>query len=524
MKTFTTLVIFFLLFLVFPVKSGAQQEPRQVSPSDTINPEKGHPKKQLKEIKEEKEQQLVDSTGNEPVKSPLVDTTVQNKYGDLLDDDTAYNRKYPIWIPLFESAGANAVIWSIDKYMLNADFAQVGPETWKANLKHRGEWDVDKFGVNFIGHPYSGSLYYNAGRSNGYNYFQSGMVAVAGSLMWEYFGENTPPSYNDVIVTPVNGAFFGEIFYRLSSNILDDRTTGIQRVSRELLAGLINPMRGLNRILQGKTFRRTNKEVYQKEPLNVTLYSGMHLINQGLIPDFADNTTSIMFNAQFDYGNPFEHRRRKPYDFFKFRVELDFGAGEKILSNATGYGILSGKNVRYGEHSLLFGTFQYYDYWDNMTFELGAIGFGGGVFSKIPIGKESDIYTNIHAAVIPFAGNSTHFGPDTVSEFRTYNFGGGLEGKFESTVNIGKRATASMIFYYFYIHTYEGIPGDNFIGILKPRITVNLFKGLSVGAEYYVYYNDRYIEDFEPIHSKRSEQKLFLLYYFEDNQRRGKYN
>jgi hypothetical protein len=41
--------------------------------------------------------------------------------------------------------------------------------------------------------------------------------------MWEYFGENTRPSFNDVINTPVNGAFFGEILYRLSSNILDDR-------------------------------------------------------------------------------------------------------------------------------------------------------------------------------------------------------------------------------------------------------------------------------------------------------------
>src|SRR6185295_6141292 len=221
-----------------------------------------------------------------------------------------------------------------------------------------------------------------------------------------------------------------------------------------------NPMRGFNRILQGKTFTRTNKEVYQKEPLNVTLYAGVHLINEGVKPIIQKGSTSQMLNIQFDYGNPFENRSRKPFDFFKLRTEFDFGVGRKNLSNITGYGILFGKNVSYGKHSVLFGLFQYSDYWDNKTFELGAIGFGGGVFSKLPISKTSDLYTNIHVAVIPFAGNSTHFGPDT-SQFRDYNFGDGLEGKFETTLNLGKYATASMVFYYYMIHTYVGLPGDN---------------------------------------------------------------
>ena len=79
--------------------------------------------------------------------------------------------------------------------------------------------------------------------------------------------------------TTANGAFLGEIFYRLSSNILDDRTTGGNRVVREIAAGLIDPVRGLNRLLQGKTFRHTTTEVYEKEPLNITLFAGIHKIN-----------------------------------------------------------------------------------------------------------------------------------------------------------------------------------------------------------------------------------------------------
>jgi hypothetical protein len=161
-------------------------------------------------------------------------------------------------------AAANIFIWSFDRYGSNADFAKISPATWKYNLQKGWEWDVDRFGINFIGHPYSGTISFNAGRSNGYNYFQSFAFAVGGSLMWEYFGENTRPSYNDIVNTPVNGAFSGEILYRLSSNILDDRTKGMQRFSRELLAGLIDPMRGVNRLLQGKSFRKPIKKFTRK--------------------------------------------------------------------------------------------------------------------------------------------------------------------------------------------------------------------------------------------------------------------
>lgn len=523
MKKISSLFLFLLLSVFLSAQKVAPQKESKVAPTDTIVKSKGNPEEQLKEIKDEKVKHLSDSTGNEPKKSALVDTTVQNKYGDLLDDDSLYNKRYPLWIPLIEVAGGNAAIWALDRYIMNADFARIGPKTWKYNLKNGWEWDTDRFGINFIGHPYSGTISYNAGRANGYNYFQSTAFAIEGSLMWEYFGENTRPSYNDIINTPINGAFIGEILYRLSSNILDDRTRGINRVSREVLAGLIDPMRGLNRIMQGKSFKVTNKEVYQKEPLNISLYSGLHLINEGRNPVIGKGTTSAMFNAQFDYGNPFENRTRKPFDFFKLRTEFDFGVGRKILSNITGYGILVGKNVNIGKHSLLFGVFQYSDYWDNKTFELGAIGFGGGVFSKLPLSKTSDLYTNIHVGLIPFSGNSTRFGPDT-SQVRDYSFGNGLEGKFESTINIGKYATASLIYYYFFIHTYVGAPGTNYISILKPRVTVRLYKQLSIGFEHFIYANDRYLKDLPAIHSVRTEQKIFLLLYLEDKQRRGHYN
>lgn len=523
MKQILYIIFFQLIGLVLYAQQPVPQDSAKVAPTDSIIPGKGSSEKQLKDIKDVKIKKLSDSTNNEPKKSSLVDTTKNNKYGDLLNDDTAYNKKSRIWKPLLEVVGTNLFVWSVDRFVLNADFARIGMSTWKSNLNNGWEWDTDRFGINFIGHPYSGTLSFNAGRSNGYNYLQSFGFSAAGSLMWEYFGENTKPSYNDIINTPVNGAFLGEILYRLSSNILDDRTSGSERFWREFLATLIDPMRGFNRLMQGKNHRKTNVEVYQKEPLNTSIYAGWHKLNDQVNQPFGSGNNSALLNIQFDYGNPFEKRFRKPFDFFKLRTEFNFGNGRKIIDNILGYGILFGKNVDYKKHSILFGAFQYYDYWDNKTFELGTIAFGGGLFSKYQITKTSDLYSNIHLAIVPFSGNSTHFGPDT-SQFRDYNYGGGLEGKIETTLNLDKFATLSLIYYYYFIHTYVGLPGNNLIGVFKPRVTIKLYKHLSIGYEHFVYANDRYLVGYAPIHLVHTEEKLFLQLFIEDKQRRGHYN
>lgn len=513
MKTF----FIFGFSLFYSIMLFAQEVPVK----DTIVPGKGDPNKQLKEIKVEKKELFKDSATGQPTKSPLIDTTIKNKYGDLLNDDTAYNKKSHWLRPAAQVLGFNAFLLGFDRYILKADYSRIGFQTWGYNIRKGWEWDTDRFGVNFIGHPYSGSFYFNAARSNGFNFYQSIPFAFGGSLVWEYFGENTRPSYNDIINTPINGIFFGEILYRLSSNILDDRSRGAERTFREILAGIIDPMRGFNRLIQGKTARLLNKEVYQKEPLNITLNAGIHKLNEDKTV-FGRGPTNSMFNVQFDYGNPFEDRPRKPFDLFRFRTEFSFGVGRKILDNVTGYGILFGKNKQFGKLSMLIGGFQYYDYWDNKSFELGAMALGSGAFFKLPVSKNTIFYTNLHLAVIPFAGNSSRFGPDT-SQFRDYDFGGGLESKIETTLSFGKYVTASLLYHYYMLHTYIGPTGNNFIGILEPKISVMLFNNLSIGFEQYSYADNRQLAGFPSVHSLRTEQKIVLSLFFQNDQRKGNY-
>ena len=192
----------------------------------------------------------------------------------LRNDDPEYNKKSPLRSVGLRVLSANVVVWGIDRFIFNYPWSHIGPASWKHNLKTGWEWDTDRLGMNYFFHRYSGAAYFNAARSNGYTYAQSVPFAFLGSLMWEYFGETTLPLNNDIINTTASGALFGEILFRLTSNILDDRRTGMERFVREFAAAILSPGRAFGRLLQGKLTKVTPREVYQKEPHNVTLYLG----------------------------------------------------------------------------------------------------------------------------------------------------------------------------------------------------------------------------------------------------------
>ena len=140
-----------ICILVFLLLASGWLQAQNDAKGDTIVPAKGNIKSQLQEIKKEKVALHSDSTGSEPKKSVLVDTTMQNKYGDLLNDDSLYNKKYPAWKPAVEVFGSNLVVFSADRYLFKFPYStEVGINSWKHNIRTGWEWDRDRFGINRI--------------------------------------------------------------------------------------------------------------------------------------------------------------------------------------------------------------------------------------------------------------------------------------------------------------------------------------------------------------------------------------
>jgi len=449
-----------------------------------------------------------------PQQQPFVEPPVR-----LRDYDPDYIQKSSPLAVAFKVFSSNAFTWAVDRFVFNYSWARVGFKSWGNNLKTGWVWDTDRLGMNFFFHPYSGGSYFNSARTSGYSYFASVPFTFLGSLMWEYFGETTLPAYNDIINTSLSGALFGEILYRLTSQILDDRTTGTERFFRELAGAILSPGRALSRLLQGRMARVTPKEIYQKEPLNITLVTGMHWFNTGTtLGSVGTGGACATFGIHLDYGDPFEIRPRKPFDFFKMRINLSYGknVGKKYLDNLIGYGLLFGKTIHSGNLYMLVGAFQHYDYWDSHIFEVTSLGFGPWIVAKWQFSKNSNLQSAFHLEFLPLgATNSPYI--DIVEggiPGRNYDYSGGAGGKFEGTLNLGKLGQATVIYYVYWLHTYIGPVGDKTIGIFKPRIAVRLYKNLSLGYEYTFYHKYNNLRDFPDVHRSESEQKFYLMLYF----------
>src|SRR6186713_2975142 len=88
---------------------------------------------------------------------------------------------------LGEVVGTNLVVWIYDRYIrengTNPGF-RIGFNSFEENIKNGFEWDDNNFSTNQFAHPFHGSLYFNAARSNGMSYWESIPFAWAGSFMW----------------------------------------------------------------------------------------------------------------------------------------------------------------------------------------------------------------------------------------------------------------------------------------------------------------------------------------------------
>jgi hypothetical protein len=449
---------------------------------------------------------------------------IYNEYRGLLNDDPIYNTKAPMWQPIIKVLGQNVLVNLVDHYLIGYDWAVVGFNSWDHTFVKSGfpwgngwKWDNDRFGNNFFLHPYTGAGYFNSGRAAGYNFWESSIFVFGGAYTYKLFGENGGPTgqpeRNDLIATTLGGMFAGEVLYRLSSIALDERTVGIERYGREFLALLMNPGRAFTRFTNGKMFAHNTEEVYQKEPTDVVLSAGGNVVND--VKSFGTGPVGFYLNADFDYGKPFEERSRKPYDYFRLRADMNFGLGRKFVDNIVGYGILTGTNTKVGDAPMLIGLTQGFEYWDNKAFELCTMSFGGAVITMVPLGKGTNLFIDFHLAAIPFAGNSTQVITDT-SQGRDYNFSGGAQAKCDITLKIGDIFSATLLSYYYWISTYVGPSGNNYMGIIKPRIEFHLFSIFGIGFEDEIIYENLYLRDFPGVNRVYTQQRLFLTFYFAD--------
>ena len=262
--------------------------------------------------------------------------------------------------------GVNFGIWSFNRFVMKEDFAYINKHTIRENLKHGFVWDNDNLDTNMFFHPYHGNLYFNAARSNGYDFWQSGLFALGGSALWELFMENEYPSANDIVATPIGGMALGETLYRLSDLILDDRSMGSERTGREMAVFLVSPMRGLTRVINGDIWRHrsTSGRQFGIPDLCVSFSVGARVLE--LEKEILDRGVGIASQVEVEYGDRFNAESEKPYDFFTMGVGLNIQKSQPVLGQVKLVGRLLNRGLVETSCFLLnVGFYQHFDFYDS---------------------------------------------------------------------------------------------------------------------------------------------------------------
>lgn len=375
------------------------------------------------------------------------------------------------WRAGAETVGFNIGLWAFDRYVLKGHYAYISWNTIKENFRHGFEWDDDHLHTNMFDHPYNGSIFFNAGRSNGFNFWQSELFAIGGSAMWEMFMEREYPSTNDIIATPIGGAALGEVLYRTSDLILDDRSTGGERFGRELAAFLVDPMKGINRIVTGAAWKKrtTSGRRFGIPPISVELSLGGRFLS--LIENDEGSRGGAVAEINIEYGDRFAETTKAPYDYFSFLMELQGIKSQPLLSRVEITGRLLSKEILERKNvNLNVGLYQHFDYFDSDTIrpERNAMYFpcsvpykmgtpasvGGGVMIKYTPSKLMSLDGYVHLNGIILAGVLTDFYRDY---HRNYNWGSGFSVKAGVNWALSNdRLSVRLANQFYKIYTWNG--------------------------------------------------------------------
>ncbi len=154
-------------------------------------------------------------------------------------------------------------------------------EGYKKNITHKPVYDIDSNFINYVAHPFSGSVYYSIARNTGLSPLKSfGYSALISTFFWEYGFESLieKPSIQDLIITPIIGSIIGEIFYKWSLKIKENngRAMGSEKLGSVMLF-LLNPgvviSKKINQFFEHEIIKNFESDIVVKKidvPLSTT--------------------------------------------------------------------------------------------------------------------------------------------------------------------------------------------------------------------------------------------------------------
>ena len=355
--------------------------------------------------------------------------------------------------------------------------------TFRDHVVHGGwQIDTDAFAMNQFNHPYQGAIYHGFARSAGLDYWEALLYDNAGSLLWETAGENSPPSYNDMIASGIAGSYFGEVLFRMASLVLegDGDKPGFWR---ELCAAMISPSMGYNRLAFGNRFKPVfpshDPAIFWRLRLGASLSA--HLTDQGVTGTNTKNEATGDFILA--YGLPGEpgYRYTRPFDYFHFEFST-LGNAANPFDNIMIRGLLLGKDYEVGNsYCGIWGLYGGYDYISPHIFRVSSTSASLGTTYQWWLARAIALQGSVLGGFgYAAAGNVT-----PVAE-RDYHYGVAPQGLLALRLLLGDRAMFDFTGRTYYL---TGVGSDDpggreIIDRLNMGFTVRIYNHHALGITY----------------------------------------
>lgn len=407
-------------------------------------------------------------------------------------------------LPAVEVVGLNLTVGAFNAYVSNEDFAKISFRTIRDNFETGFVWDEDNYLTNQFAHPFHGANYFNAARSNGLEFWESTPYAIGGSLMWEFFMENEPPSYNDLVNTSVTGITFGEISYRVSNLIIDESATGFERILRELTSTVINPMHGFNRLVKGDMWKSGSSN--NRANYKITVSTGAHNV-------FFENDLSktyAAFRANLVYGNIYDVKNHNsPFEYFSLHGEVNIAEGDDIIGIFAS-GVLTDKKVNlFNNSENIIGLYKEIDFLSNEVYKLTATSITGRLINRVDISSLVEMENNITVSGILMGGTNSEYAAE---EGKDYNLGPGASGSIGLKFLFDDFAEVYSNYKRYWIHTLAGADGEEFVGLLMTGINYHIFEKTALGLEFLLYERYGEYEKYPDYSSSNSALRFYVKY------------
>lgn len=390
------------------------------------------------------------------------------------------------------------------------------------NITHPWVWDDDEFNINQIGHPYQGSMYHQGARANGLNFYEALGTTIFGSLTWELLMENETPSFNDIIITSIQGSFFGEVLHRI---YLD--TTG----KIPVLPTFIAPQSALISFITGNACPNISKSHIQGFTIG---------IGSGLYNDFIWGSNSgevfnnhsnpqLLLNVVLDYGDVYGETTFTPFESFSFDAigGLNFPSSYLVFLNGSAslFTLVPDYNLKTAYSMNLI--YQYHDVFNEVNFSNNAL--AATIQQEIEFDEKTSIEWKEQLQFAFLAGYDCHYLLKYGDDKRHDPFGR-EQRLYDLGIGVGNNASLSFknpTIGNFKVETYAGIfktipvsvqteGSDGFSAVEYISLDYEhaIYKNLYFGINSLFYFRQAFYDELEDYTQFMNDTSAFIRYKF----------